>query len=121
MLIPTRCWGVVCPELKRSRCDAKHDCGEGRRKKVSGLRMTRDVILVGYKTLMSVIFTPTEASEQAFHLINLPFCIQDQMPRQIHSTEAQQLKDRTLVVDNGAYTIKAGFASPASAAEVSGT
>ncbi|KAJ9662564.1 Actin- protein 6 [Coniosporium apollinis] len=39
------------------------------------------------------------------------------MPRQIYSAEAQQLKDRTLVVDNGAYTIKAGFASPASAAE----
>lgn len=50
------------------------------------------------------------------------------MPRQIHSAEVQQLKNRTLVVDNGAYTIKAGFANFAShkpdqgsAAEVSAT
>ena len=33
------------------------------------------------------------------------------MPRQLKTTE-QVLPERTLIVDNGAYTMKAGFATP---------
>lgn len=35
------------------------------------------------------------------------------MPRQLKTTE-QVLPDRTLIVDNGAYTMKAGLATPSS-------
>jgi actin-related protein 6 len=35
------------------------------------------------------------------------------MPRQSKAAEASRIKDNTLVVDNGAYSIKAGFVTPA--------